>query len=107
MTDSDRTTTWVPLAVAAALAVAAVLYTVLSPDGLLQWLRLRDQVAKLEAENATLKAENDRLRDEARRLTGDKREIERAVRQELGYVREGEVVFKFAPPATPAVKEPR
>lgn len=107
MTDSDRTTSWVPLAAAAALALAAVLYTVLSPDGMLQWFRLRGEVSKLTAENEVLRAENDRLRDEARRLVVDKQEIERAVRQELGYVRGDEVVFKFAPGATAAAKGAR
>jgi cell division protein FtsB len=100
MSAPDRTTSWVPLAAAAALAVAAVMYTVLSPDGLLQWFRLRREVAVLTAENEALRHENETLRGAAQRLAGDKEAVERAVRAELGYVRKDEVVFKFAPPAT-------
>lgn len=100
MSAPDRTTTWVPLAAAAALAVAALLYTVFSPDGLLQWFRLRREVAVLTAENDALRQENEALRDEAKRLKADKASVERAVRHELGYVRKDEVVFKFAPAAT-------
>ena len=100
MSASERTTTWVPLAAVASLAVVAMLYTIFSNDGLLQWFRLRREVAVLTAENDALRKENNALREESRRLTTDKTAVARAVRSELGYVAKDEIVFKFAPPAT-------
>lgn len=80
----------------AVLSLAAVLHTVFGANGLLRWFELKRDVARLAAENQALREENERLKEEAQRLASDPRAIERAVREELDYVKPGEVVFKFA-----------
>jgi cell division protein FtsB len=49
-------------------------------------------------ENDRLREKNLRLRREARALAGDPAALERAAREELGYVRPGERVYEFSPP---------
>ena len=106
MSESDRTTTWVPLILVVVLAFAGVLFTMFSPEGLLQWYRLRKEVVKLSAENDQLRQVNEQLRAESRRLATDRKEIERTIRTEMGYVKSDELVFKFAP-ATAATSKVR
>ena len=96
----NRTTSAVFLIALLALASIGILHTVFSRDGVLQWLRLRREVVKLSAENQALKAENDRLRQEADRLVSDRQYIERAVREQLGYARANELIFRFGSPVT-------
>jgi cell division protein FtsB len=107
MSESERTTTWVPLILVVVLALAGVLFTVFSPDGLLRWYRLRQEVAKLSAENEQLRQTNESLRAESKRLATDRTEIERTVRTDLGYVKSDEIVFKFAPSTTADTKVKR
>jgi cell division protein FtsB len=84
--------------------VGALLYTVFSSDGLLQWSRLKTELAEITAENEALREQNDRLKAETQRLQSDRGAIERAVRQELGYTKSDEIVFKFAPAGTDSTK---
>lgn len=81
------------LAVAALAALSAW-----DPDGLRKHLRLAGEAKRLTAENKDLAQENARLRREVRALDGDPTALERAAREELGYVKPGEIVFKFAEP---------
>ena len=48
-------------------------------------------------ENEKLREKNLRLRREARALAGDPAALERAAREELGYVRPGERVYELPP----------
>jgi cell division protein FtsB len=78
------------LAVVAALAAASAL----DPSGIRKDLRLGAEVARMRDENARLAAENARLAREAIALRADPEAIERAVREELRYVRPGEIVIR-------------
>jgi cell division protein FtsB len=81
--------------IAVGLAVAALAYGWLHPDaGVRTWLRLRGDVAEAEARIRALEAENRTLADELEALRGDDFARERAVREELGWVRPGEVLVK-------------
>lgn len=80
----------------AVLSLASVLHTVFGANGLLRWFELKRDVARLAEENQALREENERLKEEAQRLASDPRAIERAIREELDYVKPGEIVFKFA-----------
>ncbi|HTN51986.1 MAG TPA: septum formation initiator family protein [Anaeromyxobacter sp.] len=81
---------WVVLgAVVAALAVASAL----DPAGLQMFLRLSGQVRDLRAENGRLAAENARLAREVRALRSEPVALERAVREELRFIRPGERVY--------------
>jgi cell division protein FtsB len=72
------------------LALAAA-----DPDGLRRHRRLEDQARRVAEENRGLVRENHLLRREIRALQGDPAALERAAREELGFVRPGEVVFQL------------
>jgi cell division protein FtsB len=65
------------------------------PEGLQRQRRLRAEVARLAAENAAIAAENARLAAEARALRTDPAALERAAREELRFVRPGEVIYRL------------
>jgi cell division protein FtsB len=65
------------------------------PGGLRKWRHLAGEARRLEAENREIGRENERLRREVRALQGDEAALERAAREDLGYVRPGEIVLKL------------
>lgn len=67
----------------------------LDPDGLAKNRRLESEARRVERENQDLRQENLRLRREARALAGEPAALERAAREELGWVRPGEVVYRL------------
>ena len=86
-----RRWTWLFLAAVAALGALSAL----DPAGMRKQVRLEAEARRLEAENRELRQENVRLRREARALAGDASALERAAREELGYVRPGEIVLQL------------
>jgi cell division protein FtsB len=78
-----------------ALVVALLCASALDPEGLRRWLELEREVKRVEQENRDLERENARMRREVRALTGDPAALERAAREDLGYVRPGEIVLKL------------
>ena len=79
------------LGTVALLAAASAL----DPSGIRKHLVLHAEVARMREENARLAAENARLAREAVALRNDPEAIERAVREELRYVRPGEIVIRL------------
>lgn len=79
------------LAVLLALFAASVAH----PDGLRKALRNEEEGRRLERENSELEQAVARLRREVRALRGDPTAIERAAREDLGYVRPGEIIYKL------------
>lgn len=79
-----------------ALAVLLVA-SALHPAGLRKHRALSADVRRLADENGKLREKNQRLRQEARALAGDPAALERAAREELGYVRPGERVYELPP----------
>ncbi len=75
--------------VVAALAALSAL----DPSGLRKHLRLERDARGLRAENARYAAENARLAREIRALRAEPAALERAVREELRYIRPGERVY--------------
>ncbi len=63
------------------------------PRGLRKYLVLGREVDRMQAENARLATENARLAREVRALRNDPAALERAVREELRYIRPGERVY--------------
>jgi cell division protein FtsB len=78
----------------AALAVLAGV-SALHPGGLRKHARLSADARRVAAENEALRREVGLLRREARALDGDPGALERAAREELGYVRPGEIVIQL------------
>ena|SRR5438067_12111006 len=61
--------------------------------GLLETIRARRQYAELARDLAQKRRENAQLRDRIRRLREDPSAIESLAREELGLIRDGEVLF--------------
>lgn len=86
----SRARRWViyGLVVAALAALSAF-----DPGGLRRYLALGREVERMRGENARLAAENSQLAREVRALRSDPAALERAVREELRYIRPGERVY--------------
>ena len=73
--------------------VALAALSALDPGGLRKYLALARDVDRMRADNARLAAENAQLSREVHALRGDPAALERAVREELRYIRPGERVY--------------
>jgi cell division protein FtsB len=80
---------WLTVLAAGGLALVSVA----DGRGFRRYLRLRGEAAELQSRNAQLRAQNQRHRAEIEALRDDRAALERAVREELGYVRPGEIVL--------------
>jgi cell division protein FtsB len=83
------------------VTVVLVVDALVGDKGLIDTLRARRQHETLAAELAHKRHENNRLREEIRRLKEDPGAIESLARQDLGLMREGEILFivRDVPPA--------
>ncbi len=77
------------------LAVVAVPAMIFSPSGLDRLQRLRREKDLADQEVSRLSQEIRQLRAEGGRIKSDPRAVERVARDELGLVRQTEVVFQF------------
>ncbi len=79
----------------AVLAIGGMLFVnaLAGERGYLEYARLRRRLDQAQAELAARRAENARLQRQIRQLKADPAAIEREVREQLGYVKPGEVVF--------------
>ena len=79
-----------------AAVVAAVLATASAADarGFRRYLSLRQEGAALDARNQSLAEQNEALRREIAALRSDPEALERAAREELNFVKPGEIVFQ-------------
>lgn len=77
--------------VAAVLALASVVM----PGGFRRYLSLRQEAEILESRNAGMRDESERLMREIEALRGDPRALERAAREELGFVKPGEIILNL------------
>ena len=82
-----RMLTWALVAGALVLLVNAIV----GENGYLATLRMRRTEVALQHALADLRLENQHLRQERARLESDPDAIERTIREELGYIRPGEV----------------
>ncbi len=77
------------------LAIVSVPIMVLEPRGLPRFRALESELRDIERDNEGLAHEVRRLDAEVRQLRADPAAMERIARDELGMVREGEIVFQF------------
>ena len=92
-----RMFTWSLLAGVVVLLVNAMV----GENGYLATLQLRRTEAALAASVTSVRVENQRLRDERTRLQSDPDTIERTIREQLGFIRPGEItVVVHDTPAT-------
>ena len=70
----------------------------MSGGGLSRYRSLSQGALALRQKNQELVVENDKLRAEIDALKTDAKVVERALREELGYIRSDEVIFSFEGP---------
>jgi cell division protein FtsB len=75
------------------VTVVLVVDALVGDRGLVDTLRARRQHEAIAAALAQKRQENDRLRNDIRRLKEDPGAIESLAREQLGLIREGEVLF--------------
>lgn len=83
-----------PLAILV-VAVVAVPVMILSPTGLGRLSGLRHERTKADEEISRLGQQITELRAEVKRIKDDPAAVERVARDELGLIRQTEVVFQF------------
>ncbi len=93
--------------VAAAVSIALVAVFVFGTRGLLHLRSLTAEEATIRQRIAVLLTENQRLRSELHQLRHDDRYLERLAREQLGFVRPGEVVYRFPDSGRPLAAPPR
>jgi cell division protein FtsB len=81
-----------------ALLVTLSLFTIFGERGVLHLLRLRGEKRELEEKTFLLQKENELLRERIYRLRHDNLYLEKIAREELGLVRPGEIIYRFASP---------
>ena len=75
------------------VTLVLVINALVGERGLMETLRARRKHQELVTAIERLRAENARLREEAHRLKSDPATIEALARQELGLIRQGELLF--------------
>ena len=83
---------------AAGAAAALVLLSLMDSGGFRRRRALQRELQDLEARNQVLREKNQALIEEIELLRSDPRAVERAAREELGFVRPGELVFMVGGP---------
>lgn len=86
---------WLTVALAAACGLLAVDF-VSGPLGLRDLMALRERRSQLETVHRELLKSNTALKLKLSRLNNDDRYLERRIREQLGYVRPDELVYRFA-----------
>jgi cell division protein FtsB len=85
---------FLPIAILA-MAVIGAPVMIFAPQGLPRLRGLERELADVDDENAQLRREIEGLRGQVTRLRDDPRAVERIARDDLGLVRQSEVVFQF------------
>lgn len=78
------------------VAVVGAPVLILSPQGLPRLRGLERELKDVDEENAELRRQSEALRGRVARLRDDPAAVERIARDDLGLVRQTEVVFQFA-----------
>lgn len=84
------------------VTVILIVDALVGDKGLLDTMRARRQYAELAAALAQKRQENARLREDIRRLNDDPSAIESLAREELGLIRDGEMLFIVRDAKAPA-----
>lgn len=84
------------------VTIVLVVDSLVGEKGFVDTLRARRQYQQVQAALAQKRAENARLREEIRLLRDDPKRIEAVARQDLGLMREGEVLFIVRDEKAPA-----
>jgi len=86
---------WLTLVLTAACGFLAVDFAT-GPLGMWDLMLLRERRAQLETVHGKLLRSNSELKLELGRLANDERFLQRRIREQLGYVRPDELVYRFS-----------
>lgn len=95
MPQANKSRPWL-LYIFSLLLVSLSLFTTFGERGLVHLWRLRAEQRKLDDSNFLLQKENEVLRERIHRLRHDNFYLEKIAREDLGLVRPGEIVYRFA-----------
>ncbi len=90
------------LTVAAAVTTVLIAIVIFGSRGLWRLQTLTSEHDELNRRIALLLHENDQLRERIQRLRTDDRTLERLAREQLGFTRPGEVIYRFGGRPNPA-----
>lgn len=79
------------------VAVVGAPVLIMSPQGLPRLRALEQELEEVDAENASLRRQIEETRVRVQRLRDEPAAVERIARDDLGMVRQTEVVFQFPP----------
>jgi cell division protein FtsB len=85
----------VALTIAGSVTVVLIAIVIFGSRGLLHLQTLTREQDELGRRIALLLHENEQLRERIHRLRTDDRTLERLAREELGFTRPGEVIYRF------------
>lgn len=77
------------------ILILTIYWTVFGEKGLMRAYRMAKERDNINARIEKLRRENQYLKNELSGLRNDRHYIEDIARRELGYVREGETVYRF------------
>lgn len=81
------------VAAAVALGVGYMPFEIYGEKGIKQYLKLKQELHLIRDRNGKLKVRVSRIRSEIEALREDRETLERVARDELGLIKEGELVF--------------
>jgi len=90
------------LAVATGITVMLIAIVIFGSRGLLHLQTLTSEQDELNRRVALLLHDNEQLRERIHRLRTDDRTLERLAREQLGFTRPGEVIYRFGARPNPA-----
>jgi cell division protein FtsB len=79
----------------AILTILLLFSSVFGEKGFLHQLKLKKEMAAFKESNAEIQRESTLLRNRIQKLNEDDRVLEKLVRDELGWVRDGEILYRF------------
>lgn len=77
------------------IIVSMVIYSCFSERGLLKVISLKSELQEMESFNESIRLENEECKEYIHLLSQDTRYIEKQAREELGLLKEGEIVYFF------------
>jgi cell division protein FtsB len=83
------------------ITLLVLLWLILSPWGVVSYIRLRHDLAELRTGNRELAESNRALEKEIDRLKNDRAYLEKVAREQYGLLKKNEVIYQY-PPKKPA-----
>lgn len=78
------------------IILSLIFFSYFCAQGLQEIYNLQKEKEKIELNNQKLREENVRLANQIKKIkNNDREEIEKIVREELGLIKRGEIVYKF------------